>query len=64
MMHSISLGCGDVFKIKAIYESTDSTADPIIPNLIYKLSRRLLLLDDVITGDTSGSRARIVCYNW
>ena len=31
---SISLGCADVFKIKAIFESTDSS-DPVIPNLQY-----------------------------
>ena len=56
---TISLGCADVFKIKAIYESTDSNS-PIIPNLRYTNLIGTLAIDDVITGDLSGSRARIV----
>ena len=56
---SISLGTGDVFKIKAIYESKDSN-DPIIPNFQYTNLLGTLAIDDVITGDSSGSRARIV----
>ena len=56
---SISLGCADVFKIKAIYESTDSQ-DPIIPNLQYTNLVGNLVTDEIITGDSSGSRARIV----
>ena len=56
---SISLGCADVFKIKAIFESTDSDT-PIIPNLRYTNLIGTLAIDDVITGDESGSRARIV----
>ena len=56
---SISLGCADVFNIKAIYESTNSL-DPVIPNLQYTNLLGTLAIDDVITGDTSGSRARIV----
>ena len=55
----ISLGCGDVFKIKAILEST-SAAAPVIPNFQYTNLLGTLSVDDVITGDTSGSRARIV----
>ena len=56
---SISLGCADVFKIKAIFESTNSLS-PIIPNLRYTNLIGTLAIDDVITGDESGSRARIV----
>ena len=55
----ISLGCADVFKIKAIFESTTS-ATPTIPNLTYTNLLGTLAIDDIITGDTSGSRARIV----
>ena len=58
---SISLGCADVFKIKAIFESTDSS-DPVIPNLQYTNLIGNLVVDQIITGDSSGSRARIVSY--
>jgi len=58
---SISLGCADVFKIKAIFESTDSS-DPVIPNLQYTNLIGSIGVDDIITGDSSGSRARIVSY--
>ena len=56
---TISLGCADVFKIKAVFESTTS-ASPTIPNLTYTNLLGTLDIDDVITGDDSGSRARIV----
>ena len=56
---SISLGCADVFKIKAIYESKDAN-DPVIPNFRYTNLLGTLAIDDVIEGDNSGSRARIV----
>jgi len=56
---SISLGCADVIKIKAIYESTDSNS-AVIPNLQYTNLLGSLAIDDVIQGDSSGSRARIV----
>ena len=56
---SISLGVADVFKIKAIYESKNS-GDPVIPNFRYTNLIGNLAVDDVIEGDTSGSRARIV----
>ena len=55
----ISLGCADVFAVKAIFESTTS-ATPTIPNLTYTNLLGTLAIDDIITGDTSGSRARIV----
>ena len=44
---SISLGCADVFKIKAIFESTDSS-DPVIPNLQYT-NLMEVGVDDIIT---------------
>ena len=55
----IALGCGDVFKIKAVYESKDAN-DPIIPNFQYTNLLGTVAVDEVITGDSSGSRARIV----
>ena len=57
--NAISLGCGDVFKIKAIIESTDSS-DPVLPRFQYTNLVGTISIDDVITGDTSGSRARVV----
>ena len=56
---SISLGCADVFKIKAIFESKDSSS-PQIPYLQYTNLIGTLAIDEVITGSNSGSRARIV----
>ena len=56
---SISLGTADVFKIKAIFESKNSN-DPVIPNFSYTNLLGTLAIDDVIQGDSSGSRARIV----
>lgn len=57
--NSISLGCADVFKIKAIFESKDSSS-PQIPYLQYTNLIGTLGVDEVITGTSSGSRARIV----
>ena len=56
---SICLGCADVFKIKAIFESTD-TASPQIPYFEYTNLLGSLATDEVIEGVSSGSRARIV----
>ncbi len=55
----ISLGTGDVFKIKAILESEDDN-DPIIPNFQYTNLLGTVSVDEIISGDTSGSRARVV----
>ena len=55
----ISLGTGDVFAIKAIYESKDGN-DPVIPNFQYTNLLGTIGIDEVITGDDSGSRARVV----
>ena len=55
----ISLGTADVFKIKAVYESTNDQ-DPQLPQFTYTNLLGTLAVDDVITGDTSGSRARII----
>ena len=58
----ISLGCGDVFKIKAIYEANGSaaSADSTIPNVMFANLVGTLGTDEVVTGDASGARARIV----
>ena len=56
---SISLGCADVFKIKAILESKN-TSSPQIPYLQYTNLIGTFATDEIITGSSSGSRARIV----
>ena len=58
----ISLGSGDVFKIKAIYEANGSvaTADNTIPNMQFTNLVGTLSTNEVVTGDTSGARGRIV----
>ena len=56
---SISLGCADVFKIKAIFESTDSSS-PQIPYFEYTNLLGDIAEDEVIEGVSSGSRGRIV----
>ena len=58
----ISLGCGDVFNIKAIYEAngTSASVDSTIPNVGFVNLVGTLGVDEVVTGDASGARARIV----
>ena len=56
----ISLGTGDVFKLKAIYESDLSFPSLVLPNFEYTNLLGSIGIDDVITGDTSGSRARVI----
>ena len=55
----IALGTGDVFKVKAVYESVNQS-DPQLPQFTYTNLLGTLSVDEVITGDTSGSRARII----
>ena len=55
----ISLGCADVFQIKGIFESTDN-GNPTLPEFEFTNLLGSLSVDEVITGDTSGSRARII----
>jgi hypothetical protein len=55
----ISLGCADVFRIKAILEAKDNQ-DPVIPNFQYTNLTGTLQIDEIITGVISGSRARVV----
>jgi len=58
----IALGSGDVFNIKAIYEANGNTAtaDNTIPNMQFTNLVGTLSTDEVISGDTSGARGRIV----
>ena len=58
----ITFGCGDVFKIKAIYEANgnQATADSTIPNVTFINLVGTQTVDEIVTGDVSGARARIV----
>ena len=58
----ISLGCPDVFKLKAVYESADD-ADPEIPNLQYSNLIGTLEVGQILTGASSGAKAQIVNFN-
>ena len=58
----ISLGCADVFSLKAIYESSDD-ADPELPNLGYSNLIGTLEIGQILTGASSGAKAQIVSFN-
>ena len=58
----ISLGCPDVFKLKAVYESADD-ADPEIPNLGYSNLIGTLEIGQILTGASSGAKAQVVNFN-
>ena len=58
----ISLGCADVFSLKAIYESPDQD-DPEIPNLGYSNLIGTLEIGQILTGGSSGAKAQIVSFN-
>ena len=58
----ISLGCADVFGLKAIYESADDS-DPEIPNLGYSNLIGTLEIGQILTGASSGAKAQIVSFN-
>ncbi len=58
----ISLGCPDVFKLKAVYESADD-ADPEIPNLGYSNLIGTFETGQILTGASSGAKAQIVSFN-
>jgi len=58
----ISLGCPDVFKLKAVYESADDS-DPEIPNLGYSNLIGTFETGQILTGASSGAKAQIVSFN-
>ena len=60
--NQISLGCADVFSIKAIYESSDDN-DPEIPNFGYSNLIGSLEIGQILTGESSGAKAQIVSFN-
>ena len=58
----ISLGCADVFSVKAVYESSNSD-DPIIPNCGYSNLIGNFAIGDILTGAESGAKAQIVSFD-
>jgi len=58
----ISLGCADVFALKAVYESADD-ADPEIPNLGYSNLIGTFEIGQILTGASSGAKGQIVSFN-
>ena len=58
----ISLGCADVFSLKAVYESSNSD-DPIIPNCGYSNLIGNFAIGDILTGASSGAKAQIVSFD-
>ena len=58
----ISLGCADAFKLKAVYESSNSD-DPEIPNLGYSNLIGTLGIGEILTGAESGAKAQVVSFD-
>jgi hypothetical protein len=56
----ISLGFADVFKVHAVYDSEDSTANPTLPQWTVTGASGSFTKGELITGATSGAIARIV----
>ena len=57
----LSLGITDVFNIHAVYESMDDS-DPIIPSITL-VEPTFFETKSIVTGKTSGARARVVDFN-
>ena len=58
----ISLGCPDVFDIKAIYESRDGN-DPVVPNFQYTNLIGSFANNQILTGTESGAKAQVVSFD-
>ena len=57
---TISLGRGDVFKLVGVFDSEDIAADAAAPNMVFSSSIGIFTQGEVITGDKSGAKARII----
>ena len=53
----ISLGFADVFKVHAIYDSEDASADPTLPQWTITGASGSFTKGELITGATSGAIA-------
>lgn len=56
----ISLGVADIHKLWAIYDSEDSATDPVLPQWTITGSTGIFTKGELITGEISGAKARIV----
>jgi len=56
----ISLGYADVLKVHAIYDSEDAGTDPVLPQWTLASSTSVFIKGEIITGQTSGAKGRII----
>ena len=56
----VSLGVADVHKLWAVFDSEDSTADPVLPQWTITGASGNFTQGELITGGTSGAKARVV----
>ena len=56
----ISLGVADILKVHAIYDSEDSSTDPVLPQWTVTGATGSFTKGELITGATSGAIARVV----
>ena len=56
----ISLGVADVHKLWAVFDSEDASADPVLPQWTITGSSGNFTQGELITGGTSGAKARVV----
>ena len=58
----ISLGVADAFKVRGIYEGIGGST-PLPPSAILSVASGTPQSDEIIIGQTTGARARIIKYN-
>ena len=56
----VSLGVADVHKLWAVFDSEDATADPVLPQWTITGASGNFTQGELITGGTSGAKARVV----
>ena len=56
----LSLGVADIHKLWAVYDSEDSSVDPTLPQWTITGATGVFTKGELITGGTSGAKARIV----
>ena len=56
----ISLGVADGLKLHAVFDSEDNANDPVLPQWTLTSSSGVFTKGEIITGGTSGAKARVV----
>lgn len=56
----ISLGVADGLKLHAVFDSEDNATDPVLPQWTLTSSSGVFTKGEIITGGTSGAKARVV----